>query len=308
MRLAAFLAAFFVAQLVAMQAWAQRKTEIQATDALITDVYRLPATLPGGAALRELSGLAWDASNRSLVGVTDRGLIVRWTIKLVYGRVDRITLLSAQRIASPKKLNAESIEWVASSAQPRGELRVVDEKSDVIHTVNSVGEITATSPLNKALVAQRPAGATSGVEAIAHHPRYGLLAVNQRGSAQDRASGTHRIFSEHGRQWAFQGKRNVNSSIKAMHLLNKRQLVLLEKTIDETRTMRYWLRILNLEKCSTAELCDPISLAIVNPRIADDDNFEALACVDSAYCVIATDDGKLAEPRTVIVVVKLGAQ
>lgn len=271
--------------------------------AAVLDAIALPPDLPHGERLREVSGLAWDAARRELISVSDRGVLVRWSIDATHGRLDAVRPLGVRRIDAGLRVNAESVDVAPATAATPARLIVVDEKRERLLALGEDGALAATLPLPR--VEPPVAG---GIEAIAWHPRHGVLAATQWPSAADRARGWHRVVAADGRAWVWAGApANAAASIKALHLLDERRLLVLEKWRIGARRVPV-LRMLELTSCGAPTLCDAPPAVIEHPLLTADDNFEGLACLDARLCVIASDDGRRAAPRTVFALIGLWEQ
>ena len=267
---------------------------VQALDLLI-----LPSRMDGGQALREVSGLAWDAPSSHLLAVSDRGWLMRWRLDMERGRLRGVRQEGQWRLAFPDRVDAESVD-VAVKGSKRSVL-VLDEKRQRVVEIDDKGALIGTAALPTS-----PKGGEPGTradedrfEAIAFHSDHGLLAIRQRPTA-----GLHRIHAQDGRQWAFRALDDARSSIRGMHLVDAERLLVLERTsIDGQRNA--YLREIDLSRCAAAQLCNPAGAPIRHPALRTDENFEGLACIDASLCLVASDDGDLDVPRTVLMLLRL---
>jgi hypothetical protein len=267
----------------------------------------LPARVAAPAAaelrLREVSGLAWDARRGLWWTVSDRGLLVGWQVHFLQGR-----LQAQARVALPLEgqPNAESVELLpeAADANP-GELAVLDEAGARWLRFDVQGRSLGATPL------PAPAGVDyrRGVEALARHPRLGLVVVPQRpvkAAGKDVPDADfHTLVAEDSRQWALPVA-GRGSSIKAAHADAGGRLLLLEKVADAPLARRWWLRELDLGACAGSPArCEAPAIALASPTLAEDDNLEGLACRDDGHCLAVSDDGRLPQPRTLLLWLQL---
>ncbi len=258
----------------------------------------LPHELPGGHRLREASGLAWDAAQQQWLSVGDRGLLVRWAI--AFGPKElRATPVAVQLLE--RRLDAESLDMVpvGRPGLPGG-LAVLDEGRAQVHRYDAQGRWQAALPLP---AATPQVDYTRGVEALAWHPRHGLVVVPQR-PAQVNGAAHHVLASEDGHVWTLPTG-GPRASIKAAHVDAAGRLLLLEKLTDRGKAPRWLLRELDLAACAAGGVCPSATVPIPGEALAADDNFEGLACSDDAHCLVVSDDGRLGAPRTVLLWVSL---
>jgi hypothetical protein len=260
---------------------------VQAIDALVLPAELGPAD--SGPRLREVSGLAWDGARQRWWSVSDRGLLVAWQMSFDGGRLAATALWSGRMEGRP---NAESVE-VLPQSPPGAEaaLAVLDEDAVQWRRIDPQGRLLATTPL----AAHARADYTRGVEALARHPRHGLVVVPQRPAKG--GGRAHLIVAEDGRAWTLPpaGER---ASIKAAHVDARGRLLLLEKLAAAALPGRWWLREVDLDACAADGRCEAPPVALPSERLADDDNLEGLACRDDAHCLVVSDDGPLPAPRT----------
>lgn len=259
----------------------------------LRDAQLLPATPgpgAGGPRLRETSGLAWDGSRQCWWSVSDRGLLVAWQVGFDGGR---LAARASAAVWIEGRPNAESVELLPPP-QPGGEapLAVLDEAAAKWHRIDAQGRRQATAPLP----AHADVATTRGVEALARHPRHGLVHVPQH-AARGAAGRLHHIVAEDGRRWTLPAAGD-RASIKAAHVDVEGRLLLLEKLGRAALPQRWWLRELRLDGCAADGRCETVPVALPTDLLADDDNLEGLACRDDAHCLVVSDDGRLAGPRT----------
>lgn len=263
---------------------------------MVTAVTVVPGSERGAKQrIRELSGLEWDARKQVLLAASDRG----WLYTLQVGGSPPAVRVTARRELAEQKVDAESL-CVGGASQ----LHVVDEKSAQVLRWDADDSATRgqgplPEPLSTLAARQRP---NSGVEALACHARYGIVAAPQR--ALDGNGAVHRVYSSAGRQWAFLADPAGASTIKAFHLIDDQRLLVLEKVATDP-LHRTVLRELNLDVCLPATPCNPPLLVVSGTGIDDKDNFEGLACRDERHCWLVSDGDVNDGTRTVLAHVTL---
>lgn len=253
----------------------------------------LAPALPGKRRLREVSGLAWDAAQQQWLSVGDRGLLVRWTIEFGPSH-----LVATPVLAQPldRKPDAESLDLVPSGRPgvPSG-LAVLDEGLAQVQRYDAQGRWLAAVPLP---VAAPRVDYSRGVEALAWHPGHGLIVAPQR-PTQLNGVVHHVLAAEDGHVWTLPSG-GPRASIKAAHVDAAGRLLLLEKLAGRGDAPRWLLRELDLSVCGGGGVCPAATVPLPGDTLAADDNFEGLACRDDGHCLLVSDDGRLASPRTVL--------
>jgi Esterase-like activity of phytase len=245
------------------------------------------ATLQGGRELRGLSGLAWDADEGWLVAVTDHGLLHRWRIEIDGTRMTAVTLLGSARLPGPR-VDAESLCLLDAANAQRGDsrARVVDERAFEVIDAAYDARVLGRGPLPPPLgAAQDLAVDNRGVEAIECHPRHGLLAAPQR-PIPPHGRELHRAYAADGRVWAWRAAHD-RSTVKAMHLLGDRRLLVLER-LNTEHGEHPALREIDLTSCNEQSPCDPPVVVLDDARLAGE-RYEGLACRDERLCWIVSD-------------------
>ncbi|MDP3612414.1 MAG: esterase-like activity of phytase family protein, partial [Rubrivivax sp.] len=198
----------------------------------------------------------------------------------------------------------------AESVVVRGEQRwVADESRQRVLEVDGQGRVLGEHALPGALsdgAALR--SSNSGVEALAHHERYGLVAVTQRPRADD-PPGMHVVHAGDATRRHIAMQPGGRSTLKAADLRGNR-LRLLEKLDPDVpgAPLRFVLRELDLARaCDAAAPCPGPAWELDDPRLAGH-NLEGLACLDDEYCVLVSDSaGPSAARPTLFVLVRLPA-
>lgn len=242
----------------------------------VVDHVVLPAEAVDGWRPAELSGLAWHAATGELMAVSDRGRWLRWRLELAPGRIVRLLAVAAGRLGTAR-VNAEAVVHTPG-LDGAGAWLVADEAAHQLVRLDAAGRPVGTRPLPPGL-ASTPTG-RRGVEALAWHPRHGLIAALQR--PDDRH---HHLHGDDGLLCRVPVSPGGRATLKDMHLQDDRTLLLLEK-LDTGVTHRTLLRRVDLAHCDAAPatwLLDPDG-----PQAAL--NFEGLTCVDARRCLLVSDD------------------
>lgn len=253
----------------------------------VLDVQRWPISAEtDGAALRETSGLAWDAGRDLLVAATDRGRIL--VLQLSSGRRQgeplRAVVQAARRVVADPGVNAESV------AVDGAQLWLADERRRQLLAVDRDGQVRQQRPWPGRLGAPDATDrSNSGVEALVLHPVHGLLAMLQRpprgappGEIEVHGDAVH---------WRLPGPAGGSGSVKAADLQGERLRLLLKWRRDADGSATPWLAEIDLASCTPGSTCAARHWPLADPRL-EGHNLEGLACIDDRLCLLASDSGR----------------
>lgn len=247
----------------------------------------LPLDLPGhGRRNRlELSDLAWDPAGGDVWAVSDRGWLHRLRVEIEHGRLVAVHELS--RLPLDGRPNLEALA-LRPGAVP---LLAVDEARRQWLEIDPAGTVVARHALPPAL----PVQDRHSVEAMAWHPRHGVLLVAQKSGS----AGEHRILGTTGADWRLPAL--PGAQIRAMGWMADGRLLLLERRrVDGP--VSFHLRAISLDGCDIGGRC--VSADVALPGAGAVDHLEGLAC-RGMHCLLVTDDGGAAPVRTRLLLLEL---
>lgn len=276
----------------------------------------LPAThVAGGIPVSELSGLAWDARQKLLYGVSDRGYLYHFRLRLDGDAIVSVEPIFAATLATSARgtgrasaiprVNAEAVALVQSGdgAPPESELVVaLEAKPPQIARFSPKGSLLGYLPVPPPvddIGNYRKKG--RGLESVALHPRYGLLTAPES-PLEGPTNRLHTVYAE-GRQWSFP-RHTDDSRLKAIDVLADGSLLVLERSqVDaSSATMVASLRRVDIAACDTGSVCKTTSVATLPPG---PENFEGLAVLDARRALIASDNGGRPGQGTVFALIAL---
>lgn len=296
----------------------------------------LSSSASKASARMEISALAWNPEAQELAAVSDRGVMYRYRLHMLEGRLHANALSSQRMTRSPpdapnasSKLNAEALIWHPTTRRQSdpspvnttagdGELLLAEEHGNAVLRLTPDGRVQGTLPWPPAVAAALSAsvedGSRHGVEAIAWHPRHGLLAALQRpvksrpAVGQAEAAPLHWIHAASGARWGFSAA-GPHSHLKAIESRPDGSLLLLERVRwrDDPR-LHTVIRFLNPARCGEARLCSAPVLPIQPAPLIGTDNHEGLACTDSGTCWLVNDGGPKGEQPTRLIQFRLLAR
>lgn len=235
----------------------------------------------------ELSDLAWDPASGDVWAVSDRGWLHRLHVEIEHGRLAAVQELSRVRLDGRPNLEALALR---PGAVP---LLAIDEERRLWLEIDRVGQVVARHALPQAL----PAYARHSVEAMAWHPRHGVLLVAQKSGI----AGEHRIMTTTGVDWRLPAL--PGAQVRAMGWMADGRLLLLERRRVDGQ-VRFHLRATSLDACDAGGRCTSTDVALPIAGAGTVDHLEGLAC-RGTQCLLVTDDGGTALARTRLLLLEL---
>lgn len=284
------------------------------TAAAIRGVVHVPAISLNGIRMAEISGVAWDADDKMLYAVSDRGVLFRVRLRIDTGLLTGVEPVDARRIVWPgipddshQTIDAEGLGLLhgANAVGSDAELLVSTEGRPRVLRVapdaRVLGEMTL--PVSLADTNQYRAD-NAMLEAIAASSQYGLMLAAEspmRGAPED----LHRIQSATG-HWMFARLDQRRSRLKAIEAMPDGSLVILERATGGKR--KSWLNALRRIKpdtCGAEVLCEVEELLRIE-EVGLAQNFEALAHLGDGRLLLVSDNLGGKRSDTVFMLVELG--
>lgn len=265
-----------------------------------------------GIRVAELSGLGWDEDEQLLYAISDLGYVFHFRVHPDGDGVVAIDPIHAARLVDPtlasarsgKGFNAEGLALVNAANGKRGDTELIVSlegggRPDIVRVSPAgalLGRLAVPAPASEA---SRYRKKGRGLEAVALHPRYGLMTAPEsplRGEAQDR----HTLYAD-GRHWSFP-RHAPDSRLKGFDVLSDGDLVVLERTRGTDDTLTATLRRVDLASCAEAGVCATRMLAALP---AGPDNYEGMTFLDSRHVLLVSDNGGAPALGTSFVLVTL---
>jgi len=255
--------------LAACGAWAQTPAGPSAT---------LHGAQADGHRLTEVSGLAWDTAAQQLYAVSDRGLLYRLALTRSSEQPLALQLLSAHPLKAPdgRRVDAEGLSLLAASESPSGqtELLVASEGPARVLRFNTDGALLGEWALPTALAASRALRrGNSQLEAVAMHPRLGLLVAAEAPSAGG-GRAAHEVHSAT-RSWTFAAGSGRQVRLKAMDVLPDSRLLVLERAQAGGGLVNRLLEV-DLSACGGTAPCGVTERVVLEGEV-DAANHEGMA-------------------------------
>jgi hypothetical protein len=242
----------------------------------------------------EISDLAWLPKKRTLMLLSDKGRLYRFTAEFNATSM-HLQPIAAYRLRTKKgrHLTHAQHDSEGLTVDGSGHLVVSFEGKARVAYLSLHGKIKRKLPLPDLLKgSHRYSGKNKQLEAIAWHPRYGLLTAKERppkGVAPDRQS----LISLRGKVWHFRAESFPNDGVTAIEVMDDGNVLVLERALDR----RNLLAVITLKKVylDTEDKAGECQTEIIGQLRSDRgwlvDNFEGLARVGSHRYVMVSDDG-----------------
>ncbi|WP_456459075.1 esterase-like activity of phytase family protein [Nitratifractor sp.] len=256
-----------------------------------------------GKHFSEISDLAYLKDRHWLFMLSDEGKLFRFRARFAE-TIRELTPLDANslRKSNGKKLKRWRRDSEGMTLDGRGRLYVSFEEKPRIARITYDGRILRYLPLPPAIDKMKKfRGKNKGLEALAWHPKYGLLTAAEypvkKSSVQIQT-----IYSLAGYRWRFRRGKEKHSAVTAMEILDDGNVLVLERAYSgpfEPRVIT--LRMVRIDHCRGG-LCPTKVLARFDSSEGwAVDNFEGLAKVGPNRFVMISDDNDNFFQKTLLI-------
>lgn len=267
-----------------------------------------------GLAVKELSGLAWDAGRKLLYAVSDAGIL--YHIKLIThkGIIKKTQVIHAYplRNSRGKRLrgaysDSEGLSLQYDSRHRVKALIISFEGKFRIARFSLTGKQLSTITIPSYLQSRKYyQGRNKGLESVTAHPKYGILTAPELPLTLS-PKGYQSLYSATGKKWHFKRLTYKNSSITGLETLPNGDVLVLERAFSGFFSpMVISLRQLSLTSCNKSRKCTVKNIALFNSvkgwRI---DNFEGLTHYQSNQYLMVSDDNNNPLQNSVLVLFEL---
>lgn len=270
----------------------------------------LPRINVGGQRLIDLSDLAWDEDEQVLYAISNKGALFALRPRIEHDRLVDVGVLRAMPLLDPdgrplkRRLNdAEGMDILNGANGRSGDTRLIlsfegparvmsfDTQGSPLHAH------ALPAPLNDE---KRYAGRNRSLEALAIHPRYGILVAPEdplRGSAPNESA----IFSLAGTRWRY--PLQDDASIVALKADGEDAVLVLERNFDLFGGTAIALRRFYLSGARAGRL-DTL-MALSGSEGFKLDNFEGLARHRGRRFFLVSDDNDAFYQKTLLLYIEL---
>jgi Esterase-like activity of phytase len=262
--------------------------------AVILDSVSLPEYSADGTKIAELSGLSWDEKTHLLYGVSDKGYLYRFKLRV---EADKLAAVDPVFAASIEDSNTSLLSWDLTNAEgvqvrdgANGtELLIAFEDGPAIGRFTTDGKFIEDVKLPTQLADPNAySDSNKRLESVTEMASYGVLTAPEAHLIAE-PKDQHSIYAMDGRSWNFPALQAKQDSVKDLSPLpNGRVLVLVRTRNPDTHDPQAHLRIVDMAKCESGAICPVTEVAVSDPSMIADE-FEGMAEIAPGLFVIVTD-------------------
>jgi len=240
----------------------------------------------------EISDLTYEKKRRILYMIGDKGYFYKFHI-IFKDKIRKVKYLEAYQINEKKKPPKYDTEGLTHNS--KGELFLSFERHPRIAKISSKGEILKNQSLPKVLKNKKSfAGSNKIFEALAWHPKYGLLTIPEYPLYKKNTT-QQTLYSLKGEQWNFKAEKYKNSAVTAIEVMDDNNILILERAYTSIFNPLYiTLKKLYLNRCNKKKFCETEVLASFKGHIGGSiHNYEGLAKVgENRYIMVSDNNNK----------------
>ncbi|MHB0994407.1 MAG: esterase-like activity of phytase family protein [Sulfurovum sp.] len=271
----------------------------------LLDQKRLDYKAIAGTKFSEISDLSYEQKSKKLYFVGDEGKL--FVFDASFGKkIDKLEPLGSVRLT---KGNGEAFaSWQRDSEglalNRKNELCISFEGRAKISRFGENGRMIDSYPLPLRLRdPQNYRSRNKSLEALAWHPRYGLLTVAEWPLKQSESK-VQTVYALQGKTWHFKAEAEPKSAVVAIEVMDDGNLLVMERSFTALfEPLVVTLKKVYLNDCTAKQsLCrTEVLLKMDSHKGWMIDNFEGLARVSSHRYVIVSDDNDNFFQQTLLV-------
>ena len=245
-----------------------------------------------GIPFEGISDLTYNRKEHRLYMIGDRGYLYSFYAK--FGKkIEKLKYLNAFHIRSfNRKILHPDIEGLTHNS--RGELIASFERYPRVKKITKDGRLVVNYKIPKKLRDKRIYRNRNSIfEAVAYHPKYGLLVASEY-PINRKKSINQTIYSLDGKEWHFKAQPYKNSAVTALEVMDDGNILVLERAYRGLMHPIYiTLKKVYLDKCDRYRNCKSEVLNIFNSDNGGGyNNFEGLAKVGKdRYLMVSDNNG-----------------
>ena len=252
----------------------------------------------------EISDLAYDKRLEKLYMIGDKGYFYTFSAQFTPQNMV-LKYLQGYKITEAKKLSAAyDIEGLAQNN--KGDLFASFERTPRISRLSKTGYLSDNQVLPSELSKKNNYHSANKIfEALAWHPRYGLLTAGEY-PLHKKPNTQQTIYSLKGDRWGYRTQPYKNIAITALEVMDDNHLLILERAYTEPfAPLHITLRKLYLKQCK-GQQCKTEILASFSGQIgATVHNYEGLAKVGRDHYIMVSDNNNKSYLPTNIIYFKV---
>jgi hypothetical protein len=255
-----------------------------------------PAEGMNGYRIEELSGLAWDADEKLLYAVSDRGVLHHFRIHLDGNRIARMEVIYSAALtgADGTELTVNDAEDVAvingdNGRESDSELLIALEDGPAVARFTPQGkrlaDVGLPAPLSdKAQYAKK----NRRLESVAFDTRYGMVTAPET-ALLGRPEDQHTLYATGGEKWTFKAFQPEHSNLKAIEIMPDGNALVLERTREKKGAPFVGrLRYVDLAGCGERRTCS-VTDYMPEPASGLANNFEGMTRLFDNLLLLVTD-------------------
>ena len=273
-------------------------------DITILDQQTLTFQAKKGLVSSEISDLSYNSKEHKLYMIGDKGYFHIFEADFS-NYIDKMNYIDSFKIDEKAKHGVYDSEGLTSDN--KGELYISFEKSPRISHVNKKGyiqrDIKLTNELHNKSNFQ---GGNKIFEALAWHPKYGLITVAEY-PLHKRKNTQQTLYAITGQKWHFQAAPHLHNAVTAIEVMDDGNILVLERAYAGlTKPFVLTLRKVYLNKCDQNRLCQSKVLASLNSFDGwSVNNYEGLTKVGKNRYLMVSDNNNKSILKTVLVYFKI---
>ena len=266
-------------------------------DVIILDQKVLSYGMIDGVPFSEISDLAYDKKSHRLYMVSDEGGLFVFHARFTKEKIEELKPIEAayltKREGKPFKKWARDSEGMTLDG--RGRLLISFEgkaKIGWFHKDDSkIGQRIQKYKLPKRLRSTKNyRSKNKSLEALAWHPRYGVLTVAEWPLKGDEKK-LQTIYALNGKRWHFRAEPEGRSAVAAIEVMDDGNLLVLERSFTGMlEPFVVTLKKVYIQGCQTQVCRSKVLLKMNSHKGWAVDNFEGLTRVDTHRYLMVSDD------------------
>jgi len=264
----------------------------------------------------ELSDLAWDEDEQLLYAISDEGLLYHLKLNIKNNRINSVNIIDAMPIRDKqnqavkgKFSDAEGLALIKGNNKSRGDTELIisfENKPRIAHYSTNGQFIKKVKIIKKLRKRKYFRNKNKALESVTVHPQYGYLTAAEKPLKENPLS-RQTIYSNSGKEWHFPASTVKNSSITALEVISKDEVLILERAYNGLLSpVVINLRKLTLQKCDHLNLCEIETLARLDSSegwILD--NFEGLTHLRDNQYLMISDNNNNPLQKTILVLFEI---
>ena len=275
--------------------------ETQSNKITILDQLSLKYNEKNGVPFSEISDIAYNKSSRELFMIGDKGYLYHFSADF-NKKIENIKYIRGFKLKKSngkrKRFDSEGLAY-----NDKGELLVSFERKPKISKISREGVVSSKYKLPKKLRKKSAyRGKNKMFEALAFHPKYGILTVAEYPIKKDKKR-DQTIYSLKGAEWHFKTERYKNSAVTAIEVMDDGNILVLERAYSGlSNPFMITLKKVYIDNCDKKSRCK--SEVLISFDSFDGwgmENFEGLAKVGkNRFLMVSDNNDKDILPTTLI--------